>query len=119
LPRIAVLALAVSLPGLVVLAALVGMGLLAVRPGLIAGAVVLVSIALIIGRTVSDLALVRHAIDNLGPDSDMGTIPRQIARRLAPMARELWLAIARLDRVWRQRFSKAESQVAAAEDVIR
>jgi two-component system phosphate regulon sensor histidine kinase PhoR len=118
LPRIAVLALAVSLPGLVVLAALVGMGLLAVRPGLIAGAVVLVSMALIIGRTVSDLAVVRHAIDNLGPDSDMGTIPRQIARRLAPMARELWLAIARLDRVWRQRFSKAESQVAAAEDVI-
>ncbi len=119
IPRIAAAVLAVGAPSLIVLAVLAGWGFLATPAALIAGAVILVVTALVIGRAVSDLAVLRDSVDTLGA-ADEGTeaVSRQIARKLAPMARELWLAIVRLGRVWHERVRTAEGRVAAAEAVI-
>ena len=58
---------------------------------MIAIAVIWVSTALVISRTVADLVVVRDALDSLGRDEDGEVIARQVARRLVPMAREIWL----------------------------
>jgi two-component system phosphate regulon sensor histidine kinase PhoR len=84
----------------------------------IAIAVIWVSTALVISRTVADLVVIRDALDSLGPDEDGEVIARQVARRLVPMAREIWLAIARFGRVWRERVRMADEKLAAAEAVI-
>jgi two-component system phosphate regulon sensor histidine kinase PhoR len=112
------LVLAVSAPGLIVLAVIAGWGLLPGRAALIAGAVILITTAIILGRSVSDLAVVRDAVDMLRVDEDTGAAARQIAHRLAPIARELWLGIDRLMRLWRERVSTLEEQLTAAEAVI-
>jgi two-component system phosphate regulon sensor histidine kinase PhoR len=109
---------AVSAPSLVVLGALAGLGLLPVHVAVIAIAVIWVSTALVISRTVADLVVVRDALDSLGRDEDGEVIARQVARRLVPMAREIWLAIARFGRVWRERVRMADEKLAAAEAVI-
>jgi two-component system phosphate regulon sensor histidine kinase PhoR len=109
---------AVSAPSLVVLGALAGLGLLPVHVAVIAIAVIWVSTALVISRTVADLVVIRDALDSLGPDEDGEVIARQVARRLVPMAREIWLAIARFGRVWRERVRMADEKLAAAEAVI-
>ena len=110
------LALGASAPALVVLAALAGLGILGVGPALIAGAATLVPTGLIVGRSVIDLAIMRDAVDALAADDkamDAASRPR-----LAPPAGELWLAVVRLTRTWRERVRTAESRVAAAEAVI-
>ncbi len=118
LHRTAAVASAVSAPSLIVLGALAGLGLLPVRVAVIAIAVIWVSTALVISRTVADLVVVRDALDSLGPDEDGEVIARQVARRVVPMAREIWLAIARSGRVWRERVRMADEKLAAAEAVI-
>jgi two-component system phosphate regulon sensor histidine kinase PhoR len=118
LHRTAAVASAVSAPSLIVLGALAGWGLLPVRVAVIAIAVIWVSTALVISRTVADLVVVRDALDSLGPDEDGEVIARQVARRVVPMAREIWLAIARFGRVWRERVRMADEKLAAAEAVI-
>ena len=119
IPRIAAAVWVVVAPSLIVLAVLAGWGFLATPAALIAGAVILVVTALVIGRAVSDLAVLRDSVDTLGA-ADEGTeaVSRQIARKLTPMARELWLAIVRLGRLWHERVRTAEGRVAAAEAVI-
>ena len=112
------MASAVSAPSLVVLGALAGLGLLPVHVAVIAIAVIWVSTALVISRTVADLVVVRDALDSLGPDEDGEVIARQVARRVVPMAREIWLAIARFGRVWRERVRMADEKLAAAQAVI-
>jgi two-component system phosphate regulon sensor histidine kinase PhoR len=94
------------------------LGLLPVHVAVIAIAVIWVSTALVISRTVADLVVIRDALDSLGPDEDGEVIARQVARRLVPMAREIWLAIARFGRVWRERVRMADEKLAAAEAVI-
>jgi len=119
LSRVTALAVALSAPGLIVVAALAAWGLLAAHVAVISGVAILVSTALIIGRSVSDLGVVRDAVDTLGADDNAtDTAPRDIARRLGPIAGELWLAIVRLTRVWRARLRAAEMDRAAAEAVI-
>jgi two-component system phosphate regulon sensor histidine kinase PhoR len=112
------LALAVSAPSLVVLTVLAAWGFLVFGTALIAAVVILASTALVIGRSVSDLAVVRDAVDKLGADLDIETTLRPVGLRLGPLAQELWLAIARLARLWHDRVLFAESERAAAEAVI-
>jgi two-component system phosphate regulon sensor histidine kinase PhoR len=110
--------LAVGAPGLIVLAVLTGRGFLAAPAALIAGVIILIVTALVIGRPVRDLAVLRDAVDGLGTDEDTEAVSQQIARRLTPLVRELWLAIVRLGRLWRERVDSAERRAAAAEEVI-
>jgi hypothetical protein len=89
IPRIAAAVWVVGAPSLIVLAVLAGWGFLATPAALIAGAVILVVTALVIGRSVSDLAVLRDSVDTLGTaDEATEAVSRQIARKLAPMARE-------------------------------
>jgi two-component system phosphate regulon sensor histidine kinase PhoR len=116
--RTAAPAFAVCASSLVVLGALAGLELLPVHAAVIAIAVIWVSTALVIRRSVADLVVVRDALDSLGPDEDGEAVARQFARKLTPMAREIWLAIARFGRVWRERVRMADEKLAAAEAVI-
>ena len=116
--RIARMAAVVCAPSLIVVGALAGWGLLPVHVALIAFAVIWVSTVLVVGRSISDLTLVRDDIESLGPDANTGAVARQVDRSLAPLAREIWLAIARLGRVWRERVRIADERLAAAEAVI-
>jgi two-component system, OmpR family, phosphate regulon sensor histidine kinase PhoR len=116
--RVAALALAVSAPSLIALAVLAGLSFLAGRAAGIAAAAILFATALVIARSVSDLTVVRDAVDRLGTDQGIEAVSRQIARRRAPLARELWLAIVRVAQLWRERVRTAEGQLAAAEAVI-
>jgi two-component system phosphate regulon sensor histidine kinase PhoR len=111
--RIAAAATLVSAPSLIVFVVLAGLGLLPAGAALISGAVIWLATALFIGRFVTDLAVIRDAID--GADADEGA---RLARGLAPMVRELWLAITRFRRVWHERVRVADGRLAAAEAVI-
>jgi two-component system phosphate regulon sensor histidine kinase PhoR len=116
--RSAGLAFFFCVPSLIVLAALAAWSLVPIEAATIAFAVIWVSTVLVIGRSVADLAAVHDAVDSLGPNQNGEAVARQVARRLAPMAREIWLAIARLGRVWRERVRIADEKLAAAEAVI-
>jgi len=116
--RAAVAASVVSAPSLIVLGALAGSGLLPIHAAAISFAVLWVSIALIVGRSVADLAVVRDCVDSFGPDGNAEIVARQSAGGLAPLAREIWLAIARNARLWRERVRVADAKLAAAEAVI-
>jgi two-component system phosphate regulon sensor histidine kinase PhoR len=116
--RIAGLASAVCAPSFIVLGALAGWSSVPVDTAVIAFAVIWVSTALVIGRSVADLIVVRDALDSLGPDENGEAVARQVALRLAPLAREIWLAIARFARTWRERVRTADEKLAAAEAVI-
>jgi len=114
--RIAVSALALSALSLIVLTGLAESGFLGVSAALIAGALILLATAFAVGRSVGDLRLIRAAIEDFGPDGE--AVSRQVARKLAPPARELWLAIVDLDRLLRERIRAAEERLLAAEAVI-
>jgi two-component system, OmpR family, phosphate regulon sensor histidine kinase PhoR len=116
--RTAAVASAVSAPSLIVLGALAGWGLLPVHAAVISFAVLWVSTLLVIGRSINDLAALRDAVESLGPDDNSEAIARQTARGVAPLVREVWLAIARLARLWRDQVGIADERLAAAEAVI-
>ena len=116
--RISVAALAVSAPSVIFLGVLAAWGLLGIRPALIAGTTMFVSTALIIGRPVRDLAIIRVATDTLSTDEGGEAFSRRIGLKLAPLARELWRAIVRLDSLWRERVLTTTERLAAAEAVI-
>lgn len=100
------------------LTGLAAWGFLAAGAALIAAVVISASTALVIGRSVSDLAVVRDAVESLGADQNGELVLRPVTRRLIPLAHELWLAIVRLARLWRDRVRIAEGERAAAEAVI-
>jgi len=116
--RIFVATLAVTIPSLTVLGVLAAWGLLGTRPALIAGTIMFISTALVIGRPVRDLAIIGVATDTLSTDKGGEAFSRRTGLKLAPLARELWQTIAKLDRLWRERVLTATEQLAAAEAVI-
>jgi len=101
--RIFVATLAVTIPSLTVLGVLAAWGLLGTRPALIAGTIMFISTALVIGRPVRDLAIIGVATDTLSTDKGGEAFSRRTGLKLAPLARELWQTIAKLDRLWRYR----------------
>lgn len=108
---------AVSAPILLVVAALAIWGALTLWPALIISAVTLMGGALFVGRWASDLAVVCDALSSLGDEAGY-TVTRRICRRLSPPAQQVWLAVERRERFWRERIYTAEDQLAAAEAVI-
>jgi two-component system, OmpR family, phosphate regulon sensor histidine kinase PhoR len=110
--------LAVSAPSLIILAVLALSSFVVARAALIAGAAILAATTLVIGRTVSGLAIIRDAAGALSPDQASDPVAPKIARSLAPIARELWLTIVRVMRLWRQRVRSLEERLIAAEAVI-
>jgi two-component system phosphate regulon sensor histidine kinase PhoR len=85
---------------------------------MISFAVLWVSTLLIVGRSVADLAVIRDSVESFGRDGNGEVVARQAAQKLAPLARELWLAIARFGRTWGERVRTADEKLAAAEAVI-
>ena len=117
--RAAVLALSAAAPGLIIFAVLAASGLLAIAPALIVAAATLVPTGLIVGRWVTALTRVRDAVGRLAADGKVtASISQHIPRPPAGPAGELWLAIARLTRVWSERIRTAEARLATAEAVI-
>ena len=118
LRRLPALAAVYSAPGLAVLAALVWQGILPPSRALIGGAVILVSAAILIAPFAVAIAEAREALEALGADAQGRPTPRQMARGLAPAAKELRFVALRLARLWRARVAAAEARAAAAEAVI-
>jgi two-component system, OmpR family, phosphate regulon sensor histidine kinase PhoR len=116
--RTAVTVLAVDAPSVIVLAVLASWGLLSPLAALVASAAIIIPTGLVVGRSIIDIGMVRAAILRLGPEKGGESTSRQMARRLAPTARELWLAIVGLDRLWGERVLTAEGKLLAAEAVI-
>lgn len=112
--RIAWLTVTVSAPGLIALALLDFCGLIAAGPASIVGAVVVVSGALFVGRWAGELSALTAAVDQLGDARASGAV----SRKLVSPAVEVWLAIVRLVRMWRERLDNAERQLAAGEAII-
>ncbi|MBO0736865.1 MAG: two-component sensor histidine kinase [Alphaproteobacteria bacterium] len=116
--RIVVVAIAVGAPSLILLAVLVGWGYVPALGALIGAAVIAVATGLAVGRSINDLAVVRNAVDTLGVEQTGEAAALPNARRLSPIAFELWLAILRLIRLWRARIRVLEGQLAAEEAII-
>jgi len=116
--HIAVAVLAVSAPSLIVLGMLGACGLLPAGLTVLAGAATCISAALVIGRPVRDLDIVRAAADALSTDKGGEPLFQRIALELVWPAGGLWRAIVRLDRLWRERVHAANEQLSAAEAVV-
>jgi two-component system phosphate regulon sensor histidine kinase PhoR len=117
--RTAAFTVVVSVPGLIAVALFAGWGILSPRLSLVLGAVILAPAALAFGRLIRNLAIVHEAVETFSNAEQITpSLPRQIVRRLEPTAGELWFAIERLIRVWRERLRTAEERLAAAETVI-
>jgi two-component system, OmpR family, phosphate regulon sensor histidine kinase PhoR len=117
LHRAAAVGFAASAPILLAIAALAVWGAITPWPALIIGAVTLVSSALFVGRLVRDLAVIRDAANSLGDQAHYAP-SRETPRRLTPLAQEIWFAMERTGRFWRERMRAVEDQFAAAEAVI-
>ncbi|HYZ40198.1 MAG TPA: ATP-binding protein [Stellaceae bacterium] len=117
--RTAAFTVAVSAPGLIAVALFAAWGILSPRLSVILGVVILAPAALVFGRLIRNLAIVHEAVEifSNGEPTALG-LSRQIVRRLDPTARELWFAIERLTRVWRERLGTTEERLAAAEAVM-
>jgi two-component system, OmpR family, phosphate regulon sensor histidine kinase PhoR len=98
---------------------MVGWGALDVGPALVASVAILIGAGLVLGRSISALTIMRDAADWLAVNEQgVEPVSRRLPRRLIPAASELWLALVRLTRAWRERLRAAEAQLAAAEAVI-
>jgi two-component system phosphate regulon sensor histidine kinase PhoR len=103
---------------LIVLLAIVGWGRLDVGPALIVGTAMLIGTGLILGRSIGALTILRDAVDTLANEPLADRVSQDLPRKLAPVSGELWLAVVRLARVWRERLHAADERLAAAEAVI-
>jgi two-component system phosphate regulon sensor histidine kinase PhoR len=93
-------------------------GLAAGWTALTAGTVTLIATALVTARLVNDFAVVRKALDKLATDEGSEALSGRGSCRIAPLPRELWLTVVRVNQLWRERLRSAEGQLAAAEAVI-
>jgi two-component system phosphate regulon sensor histidine kinase PhoR len=116
LGRIGGLAAALWLPGGIVIAALFELGCLDAAAALAAVAMVLALVPLLAIPLLLSLTAARKAIDRLGPPS---TPDDSIAGPgLSLAARQIWPALTRLRRAWREYAAAAERRAAAAEAII-
>jgi two-component system phosphate regulon sensor histidine kinase PhoR len=118
--RAAQFALCVASPSAAVLIGLLAAGRLDLPAALTAAATIFVILALALRPFVRSLAAVQAAIETVGPASDPGA--EALATRgignLGRTANELWQAVVRMARGWRERSARAEARLAAAEAVF-
>jgi two-component system phosphate regulon sensor histidine kinase PhoR len=120
LRRVAISALALTLPSAAVLAGLFAAGRLDLASALIAAGVILVVLAVAITPFALSLASVQEAIETIGPEASAAA-EIAAARRLGNLGRTagaLWQAAMRLTRGWRERAARAEAGLAAADAVF-
>jgi two-component system phosphate regulon sensor histidine kinase PhoR len=104
----------VAAPALVVLLGLALLGALGGGWALLAALLVLAGTALALRPVVAGLLAVRAAVERL--EGDEGAAPA--LRSASPLVEELWLAIARLARGWRERRREREAELAAVRAVL-
>jgi two-component system phosphate regulon sensor histidine kinase PhoR len=120
LRRAPLFALGLVLPSAVVLAGLFLAGRIDFAPALGGAAVIFVLLALFVTPLALSLAAVQAAIETIGPTAEPGA-EAVATRRLGNIvgtASGLWQAAVRLARGWRERSTRAEARLAAAEAVF-
>src|SRR5215469_1704120 len=120
LRRVPLFALGLALPSLAALGFLIAAGQTAPLAGLLAVVVIFVLLALFVAPLVSSLAAVQATIEAIGADSEPGAEAGATRRlgKLTGTADGIWQAAARLAREWRERCTKAEARLGAAEAVF-
>jgi two-component system phosphate regulon sensor histidine kinase PhoR len=120
LRRLPALAVLVSAPGLAVLAALAASGRLAASDAAVSGMAVLLLGSLVAGRYALAVEGAHEAVETLerGGEMPSPSLLRKIGRGLGPAASDLWVAVVRAARAWRERLGAAEERAAAAEAVV-
>ena len=100
---------------LLAFAALVIDGDLRIWPAVIAGILVIGCHALLLRAFLDGLARLRTGVEEILVDPERA-VP--VVRSSSPAVNELWLAIMRLTRVWRQRISGLEIELAGSNTVL-
>jgi two-component system phosphate regulon sensor histidine kinase PhoR len=112
--RLAAATLLIGAPALAVLFGLAAFGALGIGWALLAGALVLAGTALALRPLVAGLLAIRDAVERL--DADEMAAPG--LRSASPLVEDLWLAVARLARGWRERRREREAELAAVRAVL-
>jgi two-component system, OmpR family, phosphate regulon sensor histidine kinase PhoR len=120
LRRVPLFALGLVLPSAAALGVLVAAGEIAPLAALLAVVLVFVLLAFFVAPLASSLAAVQGMIETIGADSEPGAEAAATRRvgKLVGTADGIWQAVARLARDWRERCTKAEARLGAAEAVF-
>jgi two-component system phosphate regulon sensor histidine kinase PhoR len=120
LRRVPMFALGLVLPSVVVLGVLIAAGQVPPLSALLAVVLIFALLALFVAPLASSLAAVQGAIETIGPGTEPGGEVAATRRlgRLVGTAEGIWQAAARLAREWRERCTKAEARLGAAEAVF-
>jgi two-component system, OmpR family, phosphate regulon sensor histidine kinase PhoR len=108
------LALAVACPGVAVLAGLALLGNLAPSAAILGSVLVIVGTGVVQRQVFAGLESVRLAVDRIAEDAE----PAPTVRSANPIVDELWLAIARTARLWRQKLRDSEAALATSRAVF-
>jgi len=107
-------ALALSLPAFVALAVFAGEGGIAPRSAFLAALLIYLAVLALLRPLSMGIAAIRRAVDvmaaNDGAGVDVATV--------SPSVRELWLAVGRWARAWRQKLQMREAELNAAQTVL-
>ncbi len=120
LRRVPLFAFALALPSAAVLAGLVAAGHIDLEAALAATAAIFVLLALSLMPLTLSLLAVREAIETISASAEPGAEALATRRlgNISGSANEIWQAVLRLARGWRERSARAEARLAAAEAVF-
>jgi two-component system phosphate regulon sensor histidine kinase PhoR len=118
--RVPLFALGLTLPSTAAFGALVLVGRLDPFDALIAAALSAALLVLFVAPLALSLWAVRAAIETIGPSAEPGAeaAATRGLGKLTNTAGGLWQAVVRLARAWRERCSRAEARLAAADAVF-
>ncbi|HWK45001.1 MAG TPA: ATP-binding protein [Stellaceae bacterium] len=114
-PRLSLSAVSMALVVAAVLVVLVLSGQLAAEPAAAAFVAITVVQALLLRALIHGIARIRHALDQLLTD-DLRVVPA--VRSASPTIDDLWLAIMRLTRSWRERLRRMQGALDGSNAVL-
>ena len=112
--RLVIATLLLAAPTAVALAVLFGRGGVSLGEAVLALAAVVVAVAVLVRLLLQGLTSLLAAIDFMASHQDAAPLVRSIN----PVVSELWLAITRLVRMWRQQLTQRNAELAAAQAVL-
>jgi two-component system phosphate regulon sensor histidine kinase PhoR len=107
-------ALVLSMPAFIALAVFVGAGDIAPGSAFIAALAIYIAVLAVLRPLAMGLAAVQAAVDAMAAGA---SAPQDVATS-SPSVRELWIALGRWARAWRQQLQAREAELSAAQAVL-